>query len=347
MKEGKLSFLFSFFLFVRMSRSSCVSRSVKPKPSASTPLHVATEAQEVEQLLASGENIEALDEERKTPLHTASAKGILPVVDCLVRHGANLNTTDFADYTPLVSACIGEHTHIVSRLLQEKELDIDFITPYSRTALMYASEKGCTDIVDLLIERGASVNLNGAGGLGPLHRACRYGKLDVADRLLKKGADPNALDDEGFPLIWACYSGSLGIFDILVVYGADYNKRSPSGLTCLMVASTHGKEDVVGRLLSLNVDVNAQDDQGETALHKATTYGHVEIVKLLLSAKADVSLVNHEGKKAIDFAKDEIMKGLFPGLFFFFLSLFNKILTTHQMQHDHLISLELEDTGHS
>lgn len=52
--------------------------------------------------------------------------------------------------------------------------------------LKWASDKGCLDIVDLLIKYKADVNKPDANGDTPLMAACRGGHLDVVELLLEK-----------------------------------------------------------------------------------------------------------------------------------------------------------------
>lgn len=57
------------------------------------------------------------------------------------------------------------------------------------TALVLASIKGNTEVVKLLLDRGASVNASMGYGLTPLFYAVSRGHTDVAKLLLDKGAD--------------------------------------------------------------------------------------------------------------------------------------------------------------
>lgn len=56
----------------------------------------------------------------------------------------------------------------------------------SASLLQWASEKGCLDIVDLLVKYKADVNQRDSGGNTPLIAACRNGHLDVVELLLER-----------------------------------------------------------------------------------------------------------------------------------------------------------------
>ncbi len=56
-----------------------------------------------------------------------------------------------------------------------------------------------------------------------------------------------------------------------------------AGQTALMLAVSHGRQDMVKMLLETSADVNIQDDDGSTALMCACEHGHNDIVKMLLA----------------------------------------------------------------
>ena len=52
--------------------------------------------------------------------------------------------------------------------------------------LQWASDKGCLDIVDLLVKYKADVNKRDGDGDTPLMAACRKGHMEVVEFLLEK-----------------------------------------------------------------------------------------------------------------------------------------------------------------
>jgi ankyrin repeat protein len=72
------------------------------------------------------------------------------------------------------------------------------------TALLEAAFWSRLEIAEMLIKRGANVNAKAARGVVPLHEAARMGHVELARLLLKHGAEVNAKDDHGAtPLDWA------------------------------------------------------------------------------------------------------------------------------------------------
>ncbi|MBN3302999.1 KN motif and ankyrin repeat domain-containing protein 3 [Amia ocellicauda] len=80
-------------------------------------------------------------------------------------------------------------------------------------------------------------------------------------------------------------------------------KASQAGQTALMLAVSHGRQDMVQALLDCGASVNIQDDEGSTALMCASEHGRAEIVKLLLEQPGcDISIVDNDGSNALSIA---------------------------------------------
>ena len=71
---------------------------------------------------------------------------------------------------------------------------------------------GRKDVVEYLLQFGASVHARDDGGLIPLHNACSFGHADVVQLLLKHGADANARDNWNYtPLHEAAIKGKIDV----------------------------------------------------------------------------------------------------------------------------------------
>jgi ankyrin repeat protein len=62
-----------------------------------------------------------------------------------------------------------------------------------------AAARGRIDYVNLLLDRGAPVDARNDSGWTPLFYAVTQGHGEVAEALLARGADPNAVDRNGRP----------------------------------------------------------------------------------------------------------------------------------------------------
>ena len=80
----------------------------------------------------------------------------------------------------------------------------------------------------------------------PIHRAAIRGYTDVISNLLKGGADPNAIDYEGYtPLHFSAKGGHYDACELLYRAGGDPLKPNQLVFTPLDFAQRYGFEDIV------------------------------------------------------------------------------------------------------
>jgi ankyrin repeat protein len=151
--------------------------------------------------------------------------------------------------------------------------------------------------VQLLVGRGAAVNMRQAEGRTPLYLAASLGNGTAQVRLLlDRGADPNVpLANGRTPLMAAALRGDLEVVRLLLDGKANVNARDGAGETALMVAATDGNPHVVRLLLARGADVRVRTKRNETALGNAGTAGNEETVRLLLDHGAEVNVRNMRG----------------------------------------------------
>lgn len=106
-----------------------------------------------------------------------------------------------------------------------------------RTKLQIACDKGKYDLAKMLIvEEGYDVNDQDNAGNSPLHEAALNGHLDIVKLLLEHGADINIQSYEMFkdtPLIDASANGHLEVVKLLLDHGADPTIVNAKGLTAI------------------------------------------------------------------------------------------------------------------
>jgi len=94
-----------------------------------------------------------------------------------------------------------------------------------------ASQAGHVGVVDLLLERGAVVNAKAFMGTEPLHWV---GSAGAAESLLDAGAEVDTRDSLGdTPLMWAIHIGRLDLAERLLARGADIAATNNAGETCM------------------------------------------------------------------------------------------------------------------
>ncbi len=255
--------------------------------------------------------------------------------------------------TPLMFAAREDHVDS-ARLLLDAGADINAQAADGKDSLSLALFDGSYNAADFLIDRGADVNQQDAQRFTPLFWAVDRRNMETApnfpwmqtrdplpiiQKLLDRGADPNALINatprarmrEGSPrLVYAtvltrtALAGDFELAKLLLSYGADPNIISSDRETVLMAAcgtgfisGYHSERPPADRLAlvkllveELGLDVNAADNYGITPLMVAANLGDIEIVKYLISQGADLGA--HDLGKKNDGAFGSSVEPLMP-----------------------------------
>jgi cytohesin len=194
--------------------------------------------------------------------------------------------------------------------------DVNTVGPFG-APLHIAAERGRLDLVQVLIERGADVNIRDSQGRTPLHAAAIGGNAEVIRLLIKLGADVNARDNYGeTPLHLVAAEGAAyphpsyeEAAKALLDAGADVNARNADGKTPLHIASV-GNPALVKLFIERGADVNAQDNSGKTPLHYAVEWGSLLAAAALLKAGARTDVRDNDGLTPLDYADSEFLEAL-------------------------------------
>jgi ankyrin repeat protein len=177
----------------------------------------------------------------------------------------------------------------------EAGADINATGP-ERGALSAAAYHGRREIVDLLLEKGAAVDLpDERGGTTPLLAAIIGGEPEIAVLLIEKKADVNRKIKMGnvegvSPLMLAAATGHLDLTRAIIDAGADLEARTRDGESALVLAAANGWAEGAALLLEKGADVNARMNNGWTALMRAAGRRRSDIVGMLLENKAEADL---------------------------------------------------------
>ena len=136
--------------------------------------------------------------EGTTAVQRATRLGRNQILQLLVSHKARLTGDDV-----VYAAELGNVFAVV--LFIEQGLDVNSADPYEMTALQHAALNGHAATVNALLERGADVDAREVvQGYNALILASAHGYADVVALLLAKGADRNAVTEDGYTaLSWA------------------------------------------------------------------------------------------------------------------------------------------------
>jgi len=152
-------------------------------------------------------------------------------------------------------------------------------------------------LLDRGVDPNMRYNNDGRGGLAGLTVgytvlmwASIWGRIDIIELLLDNGADLNIKDGDGnTALIWASICGQTDVVRLLLDRGAKMNIQNNSGNTALMRLSGRTGNpyiNIVLLLLDRGAQINIQNEDGENALTIASRLNNTDMVRLIEQHKA-------------------------------------------------------------
>eukprot|EP00008_Paramoeba_atlantica_P013244 CAMPEP_0201480932 /NCGR_PEP_ID=MMETSP0151_2-20130828/5298_1 /ASSEMBLY_ACC=CAM_ASM_000257 /TAXON_ID=200890 /ORGANISM="Paramoeba atlantica, Strain 621/1 / CCAP 1560/9" /LENGTH=339 /DNA_ID=CAMNT_0047862929 /DNA_START=41 /DNA_END=1057 /DNA_ORIENTATION=+ len=233
-------------------------------------------------------DIDEPDEDGNAPLHLAVENGFKEIVEILVEHGADVDLQDAVLF------------------LFDFTFDFNLILFLNGKAPLHLAihAQASVEIMKILVEHKARMNLEDDQGFTPLQSAVEDGTEEEIKFLILHGADVNTANTENHergdgysPIHYAAQRGSQEIMKILVDNGAHIDQGDNEGCSPLLNAASAGEEDVVKALVELGADVDFQNyhhyASGYSPLHYAE---NAEIMKILLEHGAYVDIETKNGE---------------------------------------------------
>lgn len=208
-------------------------------------------------LLDKGASVSAMDSSTGfQPLHYAALAGNTTLFETLVQRGARVSSaTRDQNWTPLHFASYFRHIDLLKTLLNEHGAAIDLNAPdvQQRTPIFLASLAGHLDVVQLLKQAGAKIDLKDFSQVSPLDMAAKNGHRAIATLFIAE------LKPQYPPVIQ----------DIPQTAGTSSERASA------LFISEAVSHDLF----------HAHDGAGQTILHYAVRHGEIYLVKKLLQAR--------------------------------------------------------------
>ncbi|TSK87475.1 Caskin-1 [Bagarius yarrelli] len=212
----------------------------------------------------------------------------------------NVNFQDTDGFSALHHAALNGNLELISLLLDSQAM-VDIRDQKGMRPLHYAAWQGKSEPMKMLLKSGSSVNGPSDEGQIPLHLAAQHGHYDVSEMLLQHQSNPCIVDNAGkTPLDLACEFGRVGVSD---TEHAEQNVKrdstDPNGTSPLHLAAKNGHIDIIRLLIQAGIDINRQTKAG-TALHEAALCGKTDVVRLLLDSGINATVRNTYSQTALD-----------------------------------------------
>ncbi|KAL8870062.1 MAG: hypothetical protein Q9174_003806 [Haloplaca sp. 1 TL-2023] len=278
-------------------------------------------------MLRYGLAVNEVDSEGRTALHEAARRGYSTAIPVLLESGADASVQSRTGWTPMEEAAAsGEE--IILQLLQAhtsyQSAHVDFLLSGARLReSLRAGDYATTH--NLLQDLSIDVGISNREGMTALHHAASNGQTEIAEVLLQRGASVDsrivnsayaprtsaqicycdlaggAYEGAWFtPLHMAAGNGHAEVAALLIGNGADIHAASSKGYTAFGLAARGGYAPVVKMLLDHGCLASGADRPEEgTHLCLAVQRGHKDVVELLLMHGADTERDTRWGKAAL------------------------------------------------
>jgi len=229
----------------------------------------------------------------------------LNIINAFIKYAKNVDLQLTNSKTLLLIAIENDNIEIV-KLLLEKGANINLVTTFG-TPLMYCIQNNKLEIFKLLLEEKPDLNIQDINGNTALHYTCKKPIFnDILKCLLEKNPDLNIQDINGNTALHHASELKWGkTFMILLEMNPDLNKQNLNGETVLHILIKNLNYSKIKLLLGKKPDLNIQDLNGDTALLIAVKKNDIPIINLLLNECADINIKNNNGITALEYAVDK------------------------------------------
>lgn len=196
--------------------------------------------------------------------------------------------------TPLTEICglWGGDKHLATaQLLIRKGADVNY-EGKSGTPLQLAVKYRHTQLITLLVNNGADLNVRDDDGRIPLMVALEWQKTENCLQMIKKGADVNAADEKGYTVMYyaLAHDNAPKVINALVEKGAQVDFTAPDGVPAICFAAMNCDVDTLTALAEHGIDLSRCDSYGANALiYAASGDENPDAVKWLVENGVDIN----------------------------------------------------------
>jgi ankyrin repeat protein len=251
--------------------------------SARSPLIAALLAEHKELadlLLPVTKNLKHADKNQNQAIHVATANSYDDIVQKLLNKNVDINARDNLGNTPLLIAIRHDDARLTKLLLNNKA-DYNLDNKRRVSALELAQTRADPDVKKVFAQKG--IKFEGKQRL----------TSNVSIKDFEKSISQSSSLYKGWPILSiACLLGEEDIAQQLLKQGANVNASDSSGFTALHRASSKNQVKTVKLLLANGAVINAKNDKGETPVFLAAETGGLETVEYLVAKGADTSILS-------------------------------------------------------
>ena len=213
-----------------------------------TPLHLAAASGEigcVDALLEAGADVRATDNRRQTALHFAAEGGYFELISFLIRYGVDIEARDRDGWDAFLVATNADQLEFARVLLEERPNLLHSVDDGGYNAVHKAVHQGFHNLTTILLDMGIPIDQTSSNGDTALICAVKAAQDECLEVLLAKGADVNIKDAAGHSAFWyAVEAGDSKIARRLATTGAEYCKCAKCDAVLTAPEDDQQEEDV-------------------------------------------------------------------------------------------------------
>lgn len=218
----------------------------------------------------------------------------------------DINIKDKSGKTLLIIATINKSKEIVELLL-EKGADINIKeNEENYSALWFVLNSNIDfDFASFLIKNGANINSTDESKNTLLIDAINIKSMDVVNFLLENQADVNLKNEDGYsPILIASFNKDKKLLELLISKGGNINiKENRDNKTALWITLENKRDyEFAKYLISIGADINSVDNYNRTLLIDAVENKRLDLIKFLIENGADLNIKDKFGMTAYNWA---------------------------------------------